>query len=75
MIKAGTSESGDVAVRTIMSLEAILLELEKGSGPTRNPDWYFVTIFGEPGAGAWGWRLEGHHLSLNFASASASSFE
>jgi hypothetical protein len=28
---------------------------------------YFVSVFGMPGTqAAWGWRLEGHHLSLNF---------
>jgi hypothetical protein len=33
----------------------------------RNPDWYFFTIFGTPSkTGKWGWRVEGHHLSLNF---------
>ncbi len=33
----------------------------------RNPGWYFFTIFGTPSkTGKWGWRVEGHHLSLNF---------
>ena len=50
-----------------MSLEAILRELEKGSGPIRDPELYFLTIFGTPtNRGRWGWRVEGHHLSLNF---------
>ncbi len=32
----------------------------------RNPDLYFITVFGEPSADTtWGWRLEGHHVSLN----------
>jgi Protein of unknown function (DUF3500) len=32
----------------------------------RDPDNYAVTVFGTPGPEApWGWRLEGHHLSLN----------
>jgi hypothetical protein len=34
---------------------------------TRNPTWYFVSVFGEPsGTGKWGWRFEGHHLSVNY---------
>jgi len=67
LIKAGTSMDGFTKATTIMSLEGILLELEKGSGPTRNTGWYFVAIFGTPSkAGAWGWRLEGHHLAMNF---------
>ena len=33
----------------------------------RNPDWYFVSVFGKPSkTGKWGWRIEGHHLSVNF---------
>ena len=34
------------------------------------PGWYFFTLFGTPSAAGnaspWGWRLEGHHLSLTF---------
>src|SRR5690606_5393491 len=46
-------------------LDQILFERE--GRDIRDPDRYFVSIFGEPGAeGAWGWRIEGHHLSLNF---------
>ena len=50
-----------------MSLEQILRELEKGRGPVRDPELYYLTIFGKPDdRGKWGWRVEGHHLSLNF---------
>ena len=36
----------------------------------RDPDQYHVNIFGEPGPGkSWGWRFEGHHLSLSFTVA------
>jgi hypothetical protein len=67
LVKAGTSNTGNVAATTIMSLESILHEQEKGGGIVRNPEWYFFTIFGTPSkTGKWGWRVEGHHLSLNF---------
>ncbi len=50
-----------------MSLEAILRELEKGGATVRNPDWYFFSVFGKPTKSSrWGWRVEGHHLALNF---------
>ncbi|MGE5413329.1 MAG: DUF3500 domain-containing protein [Syntrophomonadaceae bacterium] len=40
-------------------------------GPTRDPELYYLAIFGDPSdARAWGWRFEGHHVSLNFSSAS-----
>jgi len=61
---------------TIMSLEELLYSIE-GKGKEgeklaevrerRNPEKYFVSIFGEPAdKGIWGWRFEGHHMSLNF---------
>jgi hypothetical protein len=32
----------------------------------RDPESYYITIFGEPSSSrTWGWRLEGHHVSLN----------
>ena len=52
-----------------MSLEAILKEMEAGrtGTPVRDPELYYLSIFGTPGSsGKWGWRVEGHHLSLNF---------
>lgn len=68
LLKAGTSAEGYVKATTIMTLEGILDELEKNPrGNVRSPKWYFVSIFGPPSkTGKWGWRIEGHHLSLNF---------
>jgi hypothetical protein len=67
LVQAGTSEKGYQAATTIMSLESILRELEKGGANVRDPGWYFVSVFGTPGkSGRWGWRIEGHHLSLNY---------
>ncbi len=67
LLHAGTSDRGYQQATTIMSLESILRELEKGGRIVRDPGWYFVTIFGNPaGSGKWGWRIEGHHLSLNY---------
>jgi hypothetical protein len=66
LIAAGLSGSGFLKATTIMSLEQILRELEGGRGPTRDPELYYLTIFGAPkDSGKWGWRVEGHHLSLN----------
>lgn len=67
LLASGTSERGRRDALTIMSLELILHELEKGGAMVRNPEWYFVTVFGTPAkTGRWGWRIEGHHLSLNY---------
>jgi hypothetical protein len=67
LLKAGTSSDGYTKATTIMSLEAVLHDLEKNGAMVRNPGWYFFTIFGKPSkTGKWGWRVEGHHLALNF---------
>ena len=67
LVATGVSASGYEKVSTIISLEPILAELE-GAGRRfqRDPELYYVSIFGEPGGDApWGWRFEGHHVSLN----------
>ncbi len=34
----------------------------------RAPELYYFTVFGDPsGADPWGWRVEGHHVSLHFS--------
>jgi len=65
LIKTAMSKPGYLKVTNIMSLENILFELENKS-PTRDIGLYYITIFGSPQKSDWGWRLEGHHLSLNF---------
>lgn len=67
LLASGLSQRGFVKATTIMSLEQILLELEQGKGPKRDPEVYFWSLFGTPSeTGTWGWRVEGHHVSLNF---------
>jgi hypothetical protein len=66
LVAAGLSHKGYLAAMTVMSLEQVLHELENQS-PTRDPTLYYVAIFGAPGGDTtWGWRFEGHHLSVNF---------
>ena len=50
----------------VMSLQDVLRDM--GDGPSsRNRDRFSVALFGTPSAGdRWGWRFEGHHLSLSF---------
>ncbi len=68
LLKTGLSAKGFEQANTIISLETLLAELEGPKGAnTRNPGWYFVSVFGEPSAtGKWGWRFEGHHMSVNY---------
>ncbi|MDB5308046.1 MAG: hypothetical protein JWO38_2248 [Gemmataceae bacterium] len=68
LLKTGLSAKGYEQATTIMSLEGLLADLEGPKGAmVRNPGWYFVTVFGDPSnTGNWGWRFEGHHLSVNY---------
>jgi len=65
LLGAALSERGARTVETIASLEDVLFAIEGWRG--RDRGLYYVTVFGEPAErGAWGWRYEGHHLSLNW---------
>ena len=68
LVRAALSESGYDKTNKIMSLESVLKQLEGDRGKNeRNPNKYYVTIFGTPtNQDAWGLSFEGHHLSLNF---------
>jgi hypothetical protein len=75
LFKAGLSQKGYLTTAAIMELESILNEIENPPGAPprqrpleRNPLKYYVSVFGTPSTkGSWGWRVEGHHVSLNFA--------
>ena len=66
LLRSALNEPGLDKVRALMALEITLRELES-FGPTRDPENYALAIYGEPGHGGWGWRIEGHHLSLHFS--------
>src|SRR5260370_15857920 len=68
LLSAGLSQQGVINAHTIMSLDQILKDMEAGTkGPERDPEKYYVSIFGDPApTGTWGYRFEGHHISLNF---------
>ena len=67
LLSSALSHQGYLKATTIMTLERILQDIE---GPKRtfprDPELYHVSIFGTPDPkGTWGWRFEGHHLSVN----------
>jgi hypothetical protein len=78
LVASGLSEGGYNTAATVMGLENVL-DAREGwrrsyDGRTvphrgRDPQLYFVSVFGDPGAGAWGWRVGGHHLALNYTLA------
>jgi hypothetical protein len=67
LLSAGLSQTGYIKAVTIMSLEDVLRIMEKDNGERRNPEKYYFSIFGSPSdSAAWGYRVEGHHLSQNY---------
>jgi hypothetical protein len=71
LVATGPSAGGYVTVCTVMGLENVLDRIEqfppvRGGERLRDPARYYLRVFGEPGSHApWGWRLGGHHVSLN----------
>ena len=66
LLRSALSSQGSNKVEQIILLETVLAEIEHGTGPRRDPLAYSFTVFGTPGDGPWAWKIEGHHLSLNF---------
>jgi hypothetical protein len=75
LLKAGLSQRGYMTATAIMELETLLGNLERrereggrqAEGFMRDPVRYFFSVFGTPSArNTWGWRVEGHHVSLHF---------
>jgi hypothetical protein len=65
-LNSAMSQKGYMQATTIMSLEKILHDMEN-QAPHRDAELYYFSVFGKPSVeGTWGWRVEGHHLSLNF---------
>lgn len=58
------SETGYNKFQNIVTLETVLQQMG-GSPSIRNPELYYLTLFGDPTDTPWGWRMEGHHFSLN----------
>lgn len=67
LLSAGLSQSGFIKASSIMSLEDVLKVMEKDTVNRRSPEKYHFSIFGTPSDdGTWGYRVEGHHMSLHF---------
>lgn len=72
LVRSTLSETGFLKWNAIVALEIVLrdLSMNKRHGkpdPSRNAGQYTFCIVGDPvGSAPWGWRVEGHHISLRF---------
>jgi len=64
LLSTALGRRGLVKASAIMALELVLRKREHNLA--RDPGAYFLSVFGEPStARTWGFRIEGHHLSLS----------
>lgn len=68
MIKVVLSAEGYTKAEQIIDLEHVLRVIENrpANDTYRDPENFSFMVFGEPGPKPWGWRVEGHHISLQF---------
>ena len=67
LLNTGLSRQGFVKAMDVMTLEDIVRVIEDDKTGHRDAEAFHFTIFGEPSLTAnWGWRVEGHHLSLHY---------
>ena len=71
VMSTGLTPRSSEQARLIIDHELVLGPLEKEQGLetfVRDPELYYFTVFGQPGGeDPWGWRAEGHHVSLHFS--------
>lgn len=72
LLRAALGTQGTLKTLAIVRLEQVLRDRAARAGRTaevamRDPERYALAVFGAPDAeGAWGFRFQGHHVSLNF---------
>ena len=72
LLRTGLSAGGFATAKSIMRHESILHDIEAAGPPegrrfVRDSNKYYLSVFGDPDTSTvWGWRVEGHHLSVNY---------
>jgi len=75
LLKSALSQRGYMTATAIMDLESTLGDIERrdreagrsAESMVRDPLKYYVSVFGTSSTkDTWGWRVEGHHVSLHF---------
>ncbi|MFT7597406.1 MAG: hypothetical protein ACI8TP_000324 [Acidimicrobiales bacterium] len=71
LVASGLSTAGYVTMATIIGLENVLDHTEGWTAGFarergRDPQLYWIAVFGAPADRVWGWRFGGHHVSLHY---------
>ena len=70
IVAVASSSRTAAEIGAIAALEGVLGELERALGrpgwERRDPERYWLAVFGEPGRAApWSWRIGGHHVAIH----------
>ncbi len=67
LLSTGLGRAGFLKTMNVMALEEIVRVIEDDHTGYRDAERFHFTVFGKPGmTGDWGWRVEGHHVSLHY---------
>ena len=67
LLSTGLGRAGFLKTMNVMALEEIVRVIEDDHTGYRDTERFHFTFFGKPGmSGDWGWRVEGHHVSLHY---------
>lgn len=67
LLSTGLGRAGFLKTMKVMALEEVVRVIEDDHTGYRDTERFHFTVFGTPSmTGDWGWRVEGHHVSLHY---------
>ena len=67
LLSTGLGRAGFLKTMKVMALEEVVRVIEDDHTGYRDTERFHFTVFGTPSmSGDWGWRVEGHHVSLHY---------
>ncbi len=67
LLSTGLGRAGFVKAMDVMALEEVVRAIEDDQTGYRDTERFHFTVFGTPSMTEdWGWRVEGHHVSLHY---------
>ncbi len=67
LLASGLSQQGFIKTKNVIYMEEVVKIMEADTTGHRDSERFHFAVFGKPAMeGTWGWRVEGHHVALNF---------